>query len=87
MPILDVWTRPRGNVPGLRLTDEDIGLLRGVDCDIDSRLNRIDRILIPLSYTFFSGSPPAKKSGVNRAWPRAVSRWVTKREVLPGVHK
>jgi hypothetical protein len=24
----------RGDVPGLGLTDEDIGLLRGVDCDI-----------------------------------------------------
>jgi hypothetical protein len=24
----------RGEVPGLRLTDEDVGLLRGVDCDI-----------------------------------------------------
>jgi hypothetical protein len=34
MPILDVRTWPRGDVPGLGLTDEDIGLLRGVDCDI-----------------------------------------------------
>jgi hypothetical protein len=26
----------------------------------DSRLNRIDRILIPTKYTFFFESPPAK---------------------------
>jgi hypothetical protein len=34
MPVLDVQTWPRGDVPGLGLTDEDAGLLRGVDCDI-----------------------------------------------------
>jgi hypothetical protein len=34
MPVLDVRTWPRGDVPGLGLTDEDIGLLRGVDCEI-----------------------------------------------------
>jgi hypothetical protein len=34
MPVLDIQTWPRGDVPGLGLTDEDIGLLRGVDCDI-----------------------------------------------------
>jgi hypothetical protein len=27
MPVLDVRTWPRGNVPGLGLTDEDVGLL------------------------------------------------------------
>ena len=31
---LDIQTCPRGEVPGLGLTDEDVGLLRGVDCDI-----------------------------------------------------
>jgi hypothetical protein len=31
------------------------------------RLNRINSILIPLSCNFFSGSPPAKNSGVKRA--------------------
>src|SRR4029450_9403315 len=46
MPILDVRTWPRGDVPGLG-TDEDVGLLRGVDCNIP-RLNRINSILIPL---------------------------------------
>jgi hypothetical protein len=34
MPVLDVRTWPKGDVPGLGLTDEDIGLLRGVNCDI-----------------------------------------------------
>jgi hypothetical protein len=29
MPVLDVRTWSRGDVPGLRLTDEDVGLLRG----------------------------------------------------------
>jgi hypothetical protein len=34
MPVLDIWTWPRGNVPNLGLTEGDVGLLRGVDCDI-----------------------------------------------------
>jgi hypothetical protein len=34
MPVLDVQTWPRVDVPGLGLTDGGIGLLRGVDCDI-----------------------------------------------------
>jgi hypothetical protein len=34
MPVLDVRTWPRGDVPGLGLTNEDVGLLRVVDCDI-----------------------------------------------------
>jgi hypothetical protein len=32
--ICQYWTWPRGNVLGLGLTDEDVGLLRGLDCDI-----------------------------------------------------
>jgi hypothetical protein len=34
MSVLDIRTWPRGNVPSLGLTDGDVGLLRGVDCDI-----------------------------------------------------
>jgi hypothetical protein len=34
MMILDTHTWPREEVPGLGLTDEDITLLRGVDCDV-----------------------------------------------------
>jgi hypothetical protein len=34
MTTLDIKTWPIGEVPGLGLTDEDVGLLREVDCDI-----------------------------------------------------
>jgi hypothetical protein len=34
MLVLHVQTWPRGDVPSMRLTDEDVGLLRGEDCDI-----------------------------------------------------
>jgi hypothetical protein len=34
MPVLDIWAWSRGGVPGLGLIDEDVDLLRGVDCDI-----------------------------------------------------
>jgi hypothetical protein len=34
IPVLDVRTWPRGDVPSLGLTGEDVGHLRGVDCDI-----------------------------------------------------
>jgi hypothetical protein len=34
MTTLDTETWLRGEVPGLGLTDEDVGLIRGVDCDI-----------------------------------------------------
>jgi hypothetical protein len=34
MMTLDTQTWLRGEVPRLGLTDKDIGLLRGVDCDI-----------------------------------------------------
>jgi hypothetical protein len=52
----------------LGLTNEDIGLLGGVDCDIMSKdLNRIDKILIPTMYTFFFRSPIEKNSEVKHA--------------------
>jgi hypothetical protein len=34
MPVLDVRTWPRGDVPGLGLTDGNVNHLSGVDCDI-----------------------------------------------------
>jgi hypothetical protein len=34
MTTLDTQMCPRGEVPGLGLTDEDISFLSGVDCDI-----------------------------------------------------
>jgi hypothetical protein len=35
--------------------------------------NRIDKILIPPRYTFFSERPTIKNSGVKRAWLEAIS--------------
>jgi hypothetical protein len=34
MTTLDTQTWLRGEVPGLGFTDKDVGLQRGVDCDI-----------------------------------------------------
>jgi hypothetical protein len=66
MLVLDVQTWPRADVPCLGLTDGDVGLFRGVDCDILAQdFNRIDRILIPPSNTFFSESTPAKTLGLS----------------------
>ena len=39
---------------------------------VGSGLNRINRILVPTSCNFFSGSPPLKKSKVKRACPGAM---------------
>jgi hypothetical protein len=50
-------------------------------------LNRIDKILIPPRYTFFSGSPPAKNSGVKRAWYGAISGWMIDQKVFLGAHE
>jgi hypothetical protein len=88
MPVLDVWTWPRGDVPGLGLTDEDVGLLRGVDCDILTH-----GLIGFIEYSYHQGIPSfseahlQKNSGVKRAWPGAISGWVTDREVFTGVHK
>jgi hypothetical protein len=67
-------------VPGLGLTDEDVGLLRGVDCDIlapgmgypGPRLNRINRVIISTRCIFFFGSLSRKNLQVKRAWLRAI---------------
>jgi hypothetical protein len=34
MATLDTQMLPRGEFPGLGLTDEDVGPIRGLDCDI-----------------------------------------------------
>jgi hypothetical protein len=34
MLVLDIRTRPKGHVPNLGLTDEDVSLSKGVDCAI-----------------------------------------------------
>jgi hypothetical protein len=62
MTTLDTQTWLRGEVPGLGLTDEDVGLLRRVDCDIMAprmgypgpRLNRINSVSIKIRCIFFS---------------------------------
>jgi hypothetical protein len=52
-----------------------------------SRFNRIDRILIPLRYTFFFRSSTEKNSEVKRIRPRVILGWVTDRKVFPSAHK
>jgi hypothetical protein len=53
----------------------------------DSRLNTIDRVLIPPKYTSFFGSPTTKNLGVKRVRSGAISAWVTGRDVILSVHK
>jgi hypothetical protein len=47
----------------------------------------INRILIPLRYTFFFESLIIKNSDVKRVWSRAILGHVTDREVFPSAHK
>jgi hypothetical protein len=61
MSVLDVQTWPRGDVPGLRLTDENVSLLRGVDCDI------LTQGLIGLiEYSYHQGIPSFVKAHMQR---------------------
>jgi hypothetical protein len=61
MSVLDVRTCPRGDVPGLGLTDEDVGLLRGVDCDI------LAQDLIGLiEYSYHQGIPSFLEAHLQR---------------------
>jgi hypothetical protein len=55
----------RGDVPGLRLIERDIGILRGWIVTSGSRLNKIDRIFIPSSYTFFSEAQLKRNLGLS----------------------
>jgi hypothetical protein len=52
MPVLDVRTWPRGDVPGLGLTDKDVGLLRGVDRDIPAQ-----GLIRLIEYSYHQGIP------------------------------
>jgi hypothetical protein len=64
----------------LGLTDEDVGLLRGVDCNIlaprmgcpGPRLNRINSVIIPTRCIFFFESLSRKNLHVKRAWLGAI---------------
>jgi hypothetical protein len=61
MSVLDVRTWPRGVVPGLGLTDEDVSLLRGVDCDI------LNQGLIGLiKYSYHQGIPSFPEAQLKR---------------------
>jgi hypothetical protein len=52
-----VQTWPRGDAPGLGLTDEDVGLLKRVDCDI------LTQGLIGLiEYSYHQGIPSFPKA-------------------------
>jgi hypothetical protein len=85
MPVLDVRTWPRGDIPGLGLTDEDVGLLRGVDCDILAQ-----GLIGLIEYSYHQGIPFFRKLACKElqgAWPRAILGWVTDRKVFSGVHK
>jgi hypothetical protein len=68
MPVLDVRMCPRGDVPGLGLTDEGVDFLSGVDCDILAQglIELIEYSYHP-SYTFFFESPTEKNSEVKHA--------------------
>jgi hypothetical protein len=69
---LDTRTWPRGDVPDLELTDEDVGLLRESGCNIPAQgLTG----LIGYSYqqvVIFFRKPSPKNSKVKRAWHRAI---------------
>jgi hypothetical protein len=61
MRVLDVCTWPRWDIPGLGLTDEDAGLLRGVDCDI------LTQGLIGLiEYSYHQGIPSILEAHLQR---------------------
>ncbi len=52
---------PRGDVPGLGLTDGDVGLLRGVDCDILTQ-----GIIRLIEYSYHQGIPSFLKAHLQR---------------------
>jgi hypothetical protein len=61
MPVLDVHMWPRGDVPGLGLTDEDVGLLRGLDCDILAQ-----GLMGLIEYSYHQGIPSFPEAHLQR---------------------
>jgi hypothetical protein len=61
MPVLGVPTWPRGNVPGLGLTDGDVGLLSRVDCDILAQ-----GLIGLIEYSYHQGTPFLSKAHLKR---------------------
>ena len=80
MMTLDTQMWLRWEFPGLGLTDEDVGFLRGADCDIlapgmgypGPRLNKINRVFIPIRCILFFGSLSQKNLQVKCAWLGAI---------------
>jgi hypothetical protein len=61
MPVLDVQTWPKGDIPGLGLTDDDVGLLRGVDCDIPAQ-----NLIGLIEYSYHQGIHSFPKAHLQR---------------------
>jgi hypothetical protein len=61
MPVLDIRRWPRWDVPGLGLTDEDVGLLRGVDCDILAQ-----GLIGLIEYSYHQGIPSFSEAHLQR---------------------
>jgi hypothetical protein len=76
---------PRGDVPGLGLTDEDVGLLRGVDCDILAQ-----GLIGLIEYSYHHGIPSFSEAHLQRTlglnvlgleqfqngWPTRMFSWM-----------
>jgi hypothetical protein len=61
MSVLDIQMWSRGDVPGFGLTNEDIGLLRRVDCDI------LVQVLIALiEYSYHQDIPSFPEAWLQR---------------------
>jgi hypothetical protein len=61
MVVLDVQTWPRGDIPGLGLIDGDVGLLRGVDCDIPTQ-----SLIGLIEYSYYQGIPSFPEAHLQR---------------------
>jgi hypothetical protein len=87
MTTLDTQTWPRGNDSSLGLTDKDVGLPRGVDCDILAQclIEQIEYSYKKVHLLFQKSI--SKELWVKCAWPRAILGWVTVREVFSGAHE
>jgi hypothetical protein len=61
MPVLDVRTWSRGDVPGLGLADEDVGLLRG--WIVKSWLKALIGLI---EYSYYQGIPSFSEAHLQR---------------------
>jgi hypothetical protein len=78
----------KGDIPGLELTVEDVGLLRGVDYDILAQ-----GLIGLIEYSYHQGIPYFLEAHLQRTLglsvlgPEQFFWMVTDREVFLGVHK